>query len=164
MKRLRGVAVFGTILIIVSVLQIIIFIGRKDDYMVFFQPLPERIILLRYALSLLFRITCLAAGIGILFLKETWRKILLFLGFFTIATIYWKHPISVFKKFIPHSREILQAKGLDRDVQELALSIVPWMQLIFNYAVEIVFWGCLIYYFTRPQVKEQFRKSRIAKH
>ena len=39
---------------------------------------------------------------------------------------------------------------------ELTNSLYPWISLAFHYAIDILFSGTALYYFTRSKVKEQF--------
>ena len=96
-SRPRGVTIFAFLLIVSSLIHIHKLIVDRDMYVYFYSYWPTWLIMLRYSFSWFQRILGLAAGIGILSLKEIGRRIALFIGCFTILTIYWKHPYAGFK-------------------------------------------------------------------
>lgn len=150
-KRPLGVIIFG-ILLIVSAWERLPWLNFHF-YIWYFQPLPEKIILARYIISVLMGIVELASGIGILFLKNIFRRCALFLAFFSILTIYWKHPHFVFQKIV---KEIIDASYTKTPLNESVISSIAWTAVKIASVVTFVFSICLIYYFTRPKIKELF--------
>lgn len=125
-----------------------------------FQYLPDRIIIVRYFVSIGLRIVGLIAGIGILFRKNLFRRLALALSFFTILTIYWKHPINCFRIIFDRIGQQILATSAIADQALTVIKLlqsVMWVTLVIVYIIDLGFSICLIYYFTRPKVKEQFR-------
>ncbi len=124
-----------------------------DIYYSKFYPLPEKVILARYIYSIALRIALITCSLGILLRKDIFRKVLLLISFFTIATVYWKHPVDCFKRVLLWKIEqgILPAEALS------TIDMASRISALLCSVVDIVFALCLIYYFTRPKVKKQFR-------
>jgi len=124
-----------------------------DSYALRFRPLPEKFIFARYALSLGIRIFLLAAAVGIFFRREIFRKIIIYAGVFTVFTVYWKHPVIVYKRILMWK----VAQGA------LPASVIPridglaWASAAASYLVDIIIALGLIYLFTRPKIKRQFQ-------
>ena len=125
-----------------------------DIYYSRFYPLPEKVILARYIFSIALRITLIACSLGILLRKDIFRRALLLISFFTIATVYWKHPVDCFKRVLLWKIEqgILPAEALS------TVDTASRISSLLCSAVDIGFALCLIYYFTRPRVKGQFQR------
>jgi len=124
-----------------------------DSYAFKFRPLPENLIFFRYLFSIALRIFLFVTGIGVLFRKEIFRKCVIFAGFFTVITVYWKHPVSVFKSVLLWRIEqgVVPASMMPK-IDELA-----WKSALICYLIDIIIAFVLIYLFTRPKIKEQFR-------
>jgi hypothetical protein len=74
----------------------------------------------------------------------------------TLCLLYWKHPLFVFEN-IARQTESLYINGMI--VTELDRYFYFWIPRIsraFYYLLDIVFSGSMLFYFTRPKVKEQF--------
>jgi len=123
-----------------------------NTYYVKFRPSPEKLIFARYIFSIAFRIALLISGIGILFRKEIFRKAAIFIGCFTIATIYWKHPVICFKRVLIWKvyQGVLPFDIIPR------INLFSWICASICYIFDIGVNLCLIYFLTRPKVKEQF--------
>lgn len=158
-KHPTGVNIFGVILILSSLVHMHKLFVDYDWYVASYGYWPTWLMVLRYCFSWFQRILGLIAGMGILRLKDTARKIAICIGWFTILTIYWKHPYDAFEKHAvyldQHYGYIFQMMGYPK------LSFVPLTlpALIIQYVLDILFCGVMIYYFTRPAVKAHF-KSR----
>ena len=124
-----------------------------ESYAVKFRPLAEEIILARYVFSIIFRVAIFVIGIGILFRKEIFRKSIIGFSLFTIATVYWKHPVSVFKRVLMWN---IQQGAVSADMLP-RIDILAWESAVFCYTVDIVIASVLIYLFTRPHISEQFK-------
>jgi len=150
--RPRGVIVFGVLLIVGSIYKLWGFLSY-DYYRFMFQQLPESIILVRYCSSIMLRLAGLTAATGVLLLKDGFRKFFVLLCLFTLCSIYWKHPFYVFENISRHTeRQFFNTTT----VEELTYPLHPWISLIFHYAVDIIFSGSALFYFTRPKIKEKF--------
>lgn len=151
-KMSKGIIIFSILICLLSLWDFKTNISFSRYYHLL-QPLSEKLILLRYVFSLSLRIVLFISGIGVLFLKDIFRKIILFISFFTIATIYWKHPMICFRNVV----DSLSAQGAFTPDVPLTPNALIWILFAINYAIDIGFSLCLIYYFTRPRVKEQFK-------
>jgi len=151
-SRPRGVVIFSVLLILGSVYKLWGFLSY-DYYRFMFQQLSEEMIRFRYFVSILSRFAALIIATGVLLLKNVFRKLLLLSSLLTLCFIYWKHPFFVFENISRLTEQQFLNKAV---VEELTHPWHPWVSLIFNYLVDIVFSGSAIYYFTRPNVKKQF--------
>lgn len=122
-------------------------------YAVKFYPLSERLILARYVFSITLRIFLFIAGVGILFRKDIFRKIIVLISLFTICTVYWKHPFICFKNsFMFNIRQsIIPADLLPK------IDMIAWFCVITSYIMDIIVASFFIYLFTRSKIKEQFK-------
>jgi len=94
-KTLSGIYVFSILIVVVSLWDLQGFTSF-ERYRAFFYPLAGKTLVARYIVSIGLRLLLLIAAVGILFHKDIFRRIILFISFFTIATVYWKHPVSCF--------------------------------------------------------------------
>ncbi|MFH1622293.1 MAG: hypothetical protein ABIA97_04140 [Candidatus Omnitrophota bacterium] len=90
-----------------------------------------------------------------MFRKEILRKTLIFICFFAVLTVYWKHPVHVFENVI---NSMLKEGTLPSIFVEKP-RLMLWTLLAYNYFVTLGSAICLIYLFTRPKVKKQFIKE-----
>ena len=152
-----GVTLVGILLIVSSLMHIHKLIFEHDVYMLYYGYLPHWLMILRFSFSWLQRILGLTAGIGILFLKDICRKIVILIGCFTILTIYWKHPYSAFKT---HTAYLDQKFGFllkEWGYSQLKFSQFTLLAVILACVWDILFFGVVIYYLTRPKIKAQFK-------
>ncbi|MDD5568155.1 MAG: hypothetical protein PHY88_03000 [Candidatus Omnitrophica bacterium] len=126
--------------------------GSFDSYYVRFRPSPKSLIFIRYLFSLGIRAALFISGIGILFRKDIFRKIAIFVGLFTIATIYWKHPVEVYRKILwwQIRQGVLSVEAIPR------IDMLAWFCAVTSYLVDIIVSLCLVYYLTRPKVRKLF--------
>ena len=150
-KKPLGVTIFGAILIWIS-LQRIPWLSF-NVYHYYFPPLPEKIILIRYFISVSMGILELASGIGVLFLKDIFRKTALFISFLSILTVYWKHPFFVFLKI---RREAIAKSGISMPENEV--NSIAWGAVTIVSLLTIGFSIALIFYFTRSKIKNCLNK------
>jgi hypothetical protein len=122
-------------------------------YAIKFQPISEKLIFGRYLLSLALRTILFTAGIGILFRKDIFRKSIIFISLFTICTIYWKHPLLCFKNSLMFdiNHGVLSVSLLPK------IDMIAWICVVICYMMDISIAVFLIYLFTRPKIKEQFK-------
>lgn len=162
-RRPLGLVVFGVGLIVTSLLQITALVDA-GHYWDLFQGLPPAAITGRYVASWVARGIGFAAGVGILQRREVFRKIAIALGWVTIATVQWKHPYDGFARHISDLelrvpqfgallREGFGQLGIER-------STMTWIIVLIARAQEVLLALLLIWYFTRPHVKTQFRAKR----
>ena len=151
-KRPRGVVIFCTLLILASIYKLWGFLNY-GYYRFMFQQLTEQTIFARYCVSVTLRLAGLVIAVGVLFLKDNFRKLFLLLSLLTLCTLYWKHPFFVFENIAKYTEHLFLNK---MDVRELTYPIYLWASIIFHYMVEIIFSGSALYYFTRTEIKERF--------
>jgi hypothetical protein len=122
-------------------------------YAIKFNPLPEKLIFGRYLLSIAIRIFLLIAGIGVLFRKDIFRKSVIFICLFTIGTIYWKHPFICFKNSLMFdiNHGLLSVNLIPK------IDMIAWICVVICYMIDISIAIFLIYLFTRPKIKGQFK-------
>ena len=150
--RPQGVMLFGVFLILGSIYKLWGFLSY-DYYVLSFQPLPEQVIFARYIGSVGLRVLGLIIATGVLLLKDIFRKSFIVLCALTLCALYWKHPFFVFENIAQHTEQLFSHTTV---TGELAYPLYPWISLLFNYTVDIVFCASALFYFTRPKVKEQF--------
>jgi len=126
-------------------------------YVLYYSYLPPWLIEARYAFSWFQRIVGILIGTGLLAQKDIARKMGIVLGCFTTATIYWKHPYEAFKIHTAyldkHYGILLSLLGLPT----IKFSSLAMVSSVAHCALDIIFWGIFIYFFTRPSVKSQFK-------
>lgn len=133
------------------------------DYAAMFSDLPPGIVQCRYWVSVAVRLAGVAAGVGVLRGSERGRRLAVALGWFTVATVLWKHPRGAIE------RSLLQAGGgpgvfsaADKDL--LVLGWTP--EQAWGFTVSLVRAGlCLFsaavfggpaWYLSRPGVRAAF--------
>ena len=148
----QGVILFGVFLILGSVYKLWGFLNY-DYYRFMFQPLSDSIIFARYFGSVALRLVGLIVATGILLLNDVFRKSFIVLCVLTLCSLYWKHPFFVFENISGYTEQQFFQSAV---TGELTYPLRPWISLIFNYIIDIVFCGSALFYFTRPKVKERF--------
>jgi len=118
-----------------------------------FSPLSEELILVRYIFSITLRIFLFIAGVGVLFRRDIFRKSILFICLFTICTVYWKHPFLCFKNSFMFN---INQGVVPVDLMP-KINLITWFCVVTSYIMDIVISVFLIYLFTRPKIKEQFK-------
>ncbi len=152
--------IFGIVLIVSSLIQVADWLTPRyyNYYKDIFQPLPQELIRLRYLISCVRRLSGLVVGIGVLCNKDIFRKLLIFISWFTLLTLYWKHPFFAVQN---HARYVLkQMSGIAGSCGFVTLPserFLTAVSLAGLYAIDIVFSALVIYYFTRPSIKEWFK-------
>ena len=149
-----GVIVVAAILILSSLFRLLTLLEDYNWYFYIFNYLPKWMILLRYEFSLAQRMVCIVVGMGILSRNDFFRKAALAFSYFTLATLYWKHSYQAFKN---HAEYLTQnAAWLKAGISGLDFSSFALAAWIGQCVLDIMFWGFIIYFFTRPSVKAQF--------
>ena len=155
-KRSPGVIVLAILFILGALIQLT---GVKfSDYRVFFQPLPEKIILAHYFLTKILLLLGVVSGIGILLLKNIFRKIAVFLSWYTIFTYLVEGPFFIFRN-VPKYIDNLSL-NMSSQTKSISLSFISsfiWNYTIITWIIDFSFAICIIYFFTRNSVKVRFR-------
>lgn len=155
-KRPIGVTVFGILIILGALFQIISGLDFAR-YKFLFQPLPEQLIRVRYFITMLILVLSLVSGVGVLFLENIFRRIILFTAFYSLYTYLLEAPFFCFRNYSNFIiQESMGAASKIPDISTSTYSATLWAATIFFWVVDFSFAICLIYYFTRPKVEDQF--------
>ena len=156
-KILPGVIVFAILLILSTLIWSMAHLNY-DYYRTTVKFLPEAFVRIRYFVSIINRFLVLVSAVGILFLKDIFRKIGLLLCFLTVCVLPWKHPFFTFKDLAEKAtQDVLSAMPpVDILTRELIFKISLWSSVAIVYIIDIGFAVAFIYYFTRPKVKSLF--------
>lgn len=149
----KGVLFFSILIILVSIFDLIWIIDFRRYHLLFYN-LPKTIVFIRYIFSILLRLILIISAIGVLFYKDIFRRIIIFISLFNIFTIYFKHPVSCFDNIL---RNLVR---LDTSCQysNFEFNIIKFSAILINYLFDIFFSLSLIYYFNRQNVKNFFVK------
>ena len=151
---LIGVTIFGVLTVLSSLVHMSKLIGDRQLYFEYYSYLPLWLAYARYSVSWTLRILGISSGIGILFYKDVFRKLLIIIGIFTICTVYWKHPYEGFKKHTAHLDKVYPEM-----IKNVSFSSLTIYAVVIHIMYDITYQGVLIYYFTRPDVKAKFKEN-----
>ena len=118
--------------------------------------MPEWLIIARYSFSWLQRVVGIIVAIGLFRFKEVFRKLMLLVSWFTILTVYWKHPYTAFKNHTLYLDRLIGPTLKQGALKDLSFSSVTLAAVITACLLDIIFFGVVIYYLTRPKVKAHF--------
>lgn len=143
-----------------------------------FQHFPEKWILVRYELSVAFCILGMAVGIGLMFQRELFRKIFLGILFLSILGMPLKHPFRAFYHIALYNEvqynlidypanTVVKPTQYPRFPAEMDLNylknpLIPRISQVIFILMDICFALGGFYYFTRPQVRNAFKKKRVS--
>ena len=153
----RVIILFGIGLLLSSLYKIILMMFHYDHYVELFGYLPKEQFLLRYILSWADKILELVSAVGILYRNDLCRKIAIFTWFVIICAVPIKHPYVGFQNHVQYiidhgiiDFKLIQALGISQEK-------FTWWAVWGARLQDVVFGVCLIYFFTRREVKEQFK-------
>jgi hypothetical protein len=101
-EKLRTEKILFIFVIVLSLILIaytfeeLIELRHLDWYSAMFSGTPDWAVLLRYSASVARRVLLVIAAAGVIFRFELCRKVLIFIAWFNVLTIYWRHPYSAF--------------------------------------------------------------------
>jgi len=152
-----GISIFGTLLVLGALGWFMLSLSNFSFYEHLFRHLSREAVVSRYSLSVSARLIGLIAGIGILYRKNIFRRIGIYLCLSTLVSIYWKHPVVLFEQAVydldaktNNMFSVLQEHGISYlDIAHISRFILCLLDVCFAL--------CFIFYFTRPKVKEQFK-------
>ena len=146
---------FGCFLVVMALFELN-FLKDYRYYSFLHQHLPGNLIFLRYFLSLSLRIAIFITAAGLVFRIELFRKITIVIGVLTILTIYWRHPVEVFRQIFDYlAQKNPQVFSLRKDIPH-----IEWVLVGINYMIDITIWIFAIFFFTRKQVKRDFDRIK----
>jgi hypothetical protein len=159
-RRSIGVTVFSFLLIASSIMHVHKLIVDVAWYADTYSYMPAWMILLRYSFSWLQRVLGILAAVGLLALNDAARKLAIAIGIFTILTVYWKHPYIAYKahaEFLDDRFGLLfHQLGAPAGFK---ISSYTMAAVVLNGSLDVIFCATLIYFLTRPVVRDQFKKD-----
>ena len=112
---------------------------------------------LRYAVSWAQRLVGLIAGFGLIAHRRWAAQIVVYLSIFNILTVYWKYPYQSFiKQSIILNRD-LGGMFAGIGVPEVNFTSHVMAAVVSAYLIDFLFFGFVVFYLTRPQVKETLK-------
>ncbi|MDO8580767.1 MAG: hypothetical protein Q7S13_04740 [Candidatus Omnitrophota bacterium] len=171
-KKLSGITIFASLLIFAAAYKLL---GLLNDpyYQFMFQQLPAEIIPFRYAISIVWRLMAIAIAVGLLKHLEVARKFLLVMCAFSLIGLCWKHPFFIFQNIALLQEQqffmTMFPPGTTFDhnsypvfpeqigTSSLKFPLFPVISFAFYTGLDIIFSLTLMFYFTRPRVKEAFQ-------
>jgi hypothetical protein len=151
-----GIYVLSVLFIISSIIHMHVLFTQRSWYWELFKYLPAWLIPFRYFFSWIQRIIGLVIIVGLLRLKEIWRRIMIGLGIFTIGTIFLKHPYHGFKQ---HTRLLDERFGeylILVGFTDYSFSDLTVWAIVVAYLLDIGFALLYIYYLSKPSIKIHF--------
>ncbi|MBI5873200.1 MAG: hypothetical protein HZB36_03550 [Candidatus Omnitrophica bacterium] len=129
-----------------------------DD--LFLLSLPESAIFLRGFFFAVLRIAGLAAGLGVLTGKEIFRKTALFVAVARVLTFFSEHPYYAVKKHVEAAVAFASLKtGIFKIAEAPTVGFITKFSFFVLFAIDVGFAAVLIYYCTRPQVRQWFKEK-----
>jgi hypothetical protein len=152
MKVPLGVKILGVFLIVTSVYQIQFSIPYWPSYKAIHQDWPRDFILVRYIGSYCWRFIGLALGVGVLFLKERYRKILYWFCILLIASGPLRHTYSTV-----HACAVHAWTGASEPFLAHYAMGVMWACRLIDTLFALIF----LWYFTRQKTIQHFSEEGI---
>lgn len=158
-KELMGAAVLGILLMIFSVAQFEKLLSW-EYYRWLFQPFPKDGVFIRYGVSILLRTLAFVAGLGILLKRDLFRRLAVLVSIASALTVFFRFPFWV---FIRHEKVafgvVAKLMGFPEITRPPLFNIGLGISAALFYAMELGFPVLLIFYFSRPVVKQWFKQS-----
>ncbi len=155
-----GLVIFGCLLILISFFHMMGLAFGYSWMCGIYNYWPQWLVDIRYCLSWFQRILEISAGIGLLLGSKVFRRIAIALAIFAIATLYWEHHYPGFLK-ICQMLDDSNIGGIFRAHHLWQWSFVKLSRvlLIIQCFMDIIFYGLLLVYLTRPSIKKYFATS-----
>ena len=153
-KRSKGVIIFAILIILNT-----FFNSRGlqlNNFRIFFEGLPEKLIFFRFCISIGICFLSILSSIGILLLRDFFRKTALFVAGFAIYVHLVEGTIFGIKAYSKVIEQEAAINAADR-LSEIFLIRLMWTYAIADTLIELAFLIALIYFFTRHKVKQQFK-------
>ncbi len=154
-RRSIGVMLFGILLILIPAYTL-----KSNFYGLFatifklegFFTMPQPIALLTSIISIALGIIALTCGFWVLFLKSWARKLAIYTAIFTIV---YELSYGIYGSYLFG----IAASKSQHNVTELPPTCFSVGMFIFGIMPTILFFSIIIYFFTRPKVKDQFMQG-----
>ena len=150
-KRSMGVEIAGFLIILISLYKIMLGLNF-NLFSLLFQPLPDKIIMMHYFISLTILILLLISGVGILFSKNIFRKVVLFIASYTLLSYLIEGPLFYFRnisKLIEQTAIEITSKT--PNIPASIFSSISWVIIILFVVIDFAFAIWLVYFFTRHE-------------
>ncbi len=153
-KWLTALKIVAAAYVLVSCYQLFNLAAGQRWYYDVFDYLPKETLDLRYAFSFFWSLLCVAAGIGLFFLKKPARIAVMVISGLTMAAAYWRHPYAALLK---HTRELdlrfpTMFAGNDALVG-FSFAKLTGVVIFLQITTDVLLCSALIYFLTRPKVK-----------
>lgn len=150
MERSRGITFYGITIIAYGVYNLL-GAGNYRQFTLMFKPLPQAVIVALYVFTVFYAVSCLYCGLRILRLEDWARKFMVVLtGISVILGLVLNRLVTGnFKEFL-----LSENSGVPPD----AVNSVFVYTIVFI-AIITVFELSIIYFFTRPGVIQQFKRT-----
>ncbi len=129
------------------------------QYQYLFQDQPYQVVVVRYMVSWLLRFIGVTAGIGLL-RREAWsRQAIIYLSWFAVLTIVWKHPYAGFVRHTAYLDSLLKSYNvvLPNGITFSSLTGISVMVArIFDSLCALL----VVYYLPLPRVKSAFHSKK----
>lgn len=155
-KHWQGWALVLNFMMLLVVIMAIGFFVRETNFAYYsslFQSIPKHIIVVRFSFSIFLRVVMFLGGIGVIVRSKCARKVVLIFSFFTIVTIYFKHPLSTFT-------DLFSGMALRGELPEFMIPNIKWYGLglmIFFCMRDILLSVIVIYLLNRKDIVCQFK-------
>ena len=151
-----GIIYFGFGLIISGLFRSFVLLDY-DHYAYMFGFLSNRMQMFSYLIAWVDKILILASAIGVLFLKENFRRLIILTWFVEICAIPWKYPFLGFKNSFLQMVHygILNQKLIE--TKFVTFDSFVYVLITGTGLLDAVYGLALIYFFTRPKIREQFK-------
>jgi len=150
-----AIQALGMLYIFTSLSQMYTLTMRKEWYLEVYAYMPIWLAYTRYAFSWAQRIIGITGGIGLILRRSFGHWIILGINVFTILTVYWKHP---YTGFLRHAQALdIQYPLFFQQYPFLSFASLARWSMIGHILFDIVFCSAVIYFLTRPAVKQHFR-------
>lgn len=150
-----GVESVGFLIIFISFYKIMLGLNF-NLFSLLFQPLPDKIIIIHYFISLTTLILLLISGAGILFFKNIFRKIILFIASYILLSYLIEGPLFYFRnisKLIEQTAIEITTKT--PNIPASIFSSISWVIMILFVVIDFAFAIWLVYFFTRHKVENR---------
>lgn len=170
-KTFWGINVIGYCLLITTIIHFHKLAADKDEYFFTYANgfMPYWVVMGRYLFSWFQRVIGLICAIGLFYQKEFSRQLTIGLGFFAVATIYWKHPYIGVKNHYLYLSDQFSDRYSFPVYNALHINDPEVLHIVFMGTVivlilwDVIFWVSVVKYLTHPQVKAQFNGRPIVK-
>ena len=146
-QRPLGVLIFGVLLVITSFF-LLSWVPPYEFYSQVNREWPEKMMLIRFVGSYIFKLIGLICGVGVLFLNNALRKFLVGFSWYCLLTLPLRHTYSAMLFF---TKPIYEQRG-----SMFSLEMFTWNAVFACWFIDGLFSLLVIYYFTRPKVVKNF--------